>query len=170
MDSIFYRYRNITVLVVVIFAQIVLLAWQVKSDNDVPLVRVWAITAVTPVASAIEGVRNGTTGFFSNYFELRNAREQSRKLRSEVDRLRLENQFLKNDLASAQRAEALAGFQARTPSKMIGARVIGTTTGVTAVMAHTRTSGTSLSLLTCQARRTICAKITTTSTVMFRYR
>jgi len=130
MDSIFYRYRNITVLVVVIFAQIVLLAWQVKSDNDVPLVRVWAITAVTPVASAIEGVRNGTTGFFSNYFELRNAREQSRKLRSEVDRLRLENQFLKNDLASAQRAEALAGFQARTPSKMIGARVIGTTTGV----------------------------------------
>jgi rod shape-determining protein MreC len=130
MDSIFYRYRNITVLVVVIFAQIVLLAWQVKSDNDVPLVRVWAITAVTPVASAIEGVRNGTTGFFSNYFELRNAREQSRKLRSEVDRLRLENQFLKNDLASAQRAEGLAGFQARTPSKMIGARVIGTTTGV----------------------------------------
>jgi rod shape-determining protein MreC len=130
MESIFYRYRNITVLVVVIFAQIVLLAWQVKSDNDVPLVRVWAITAVTPVASAIEGVRNGTTGFFSNYFELRNAREQSRKLRSEVDRLRLENQFLKNDLASAQRAEALAGFQARTPSRMIGARVIGTTTGV----------------------------------------
>ena len=55
-----------------------LLAWQVKSDNDVPLVRVWAVTAVTPVASAIESVRNGTTGFFSNYFELRNAREQSR--------------------------------------------------------------------------------------------
>ncbi|MGD1070742.1 MAG: rod shape-determining protein MreC [Bryobacteraceae bacterium] len=130
MESIFYRYRNITVLVVVIFAQIVLLAWQVKSDNDVPLVRVWAITAVAPVASAIEGVRNGTTGFVGNYFELRNARAQSRKLRSEVDRLRLENQFLKNELASAQRAEALAGFQARTPSKMIGARVIGTTTGV----------------------------------------
>jgi rod shape-determining protein MreC len=130
MESIFYRYRNITVLLVVIFAQIVLLAWQVKSDNDVPLVRVWAITAVTPVASTIESVRNGTTGFFSNYFALRDAREQSRRLRSEVDRLRLENQFLRNELASAQRAEALAGFQARTPSKMIGARVIGTTGGM----------------------------------------
>jgi rod shape-determining protein MreC len=130
MESIFYRYRNITLLLVVIFAQLVLLAWQVKSDNDVPLVRVWAVTAVTPVASAIESVRNGTTGFFNTYFALKNAREQSRTLRSEVDRLRLENQFLKNDLASAQRAETLAGFQARTPSKMIGARVIGTTTGV----------------------------------------
>ncbi|HVW85908.1 MAG TPA: rod shape-determining protein MreC [Bryobacteraceae bacterium] len=130
MESLLYRYRNITVLLVVIFAQLVLLAWQVKSDSDVPLVRVWAITAVTPVASAIETARNGTTGFFSNYFALRDAREQSRKLRSEMDRLKMENQFLKNELASAERAQSLAGFQARTPSKMIGARVIGTTTGM----------------------------------------
>jgi rod shape-determining protein MreC len=130
MESLFYRYRNIIVLLLVIFAQLVLLAWQVKSDNDVPLVRVWAVTAVTPVASTIEAMRNGTTGFFSSYFELRNARAQSRQLRTEVDRLRLENQLLKNDLASAQRAELLAGFQARSLSKMIGARVIGATPGV----------------------------------------
>lgn len=129
MDSLLYRYRNITVLLVVLFAQIVLLAWQVKSDNDVPLVRVWAVTAVTPVASAVEGLRNGTTGFFSNYFEIRNSREQSRRLKSEVDRLTLENQLLKNELASAQRVEALAGFQSHNPSKMIGARVTGNTGG-----------------------------------------
>lgn len=130
MESLLYRYRNITVLLVVLFAQLVLLAWQVKSDSDVPLVRVWAVSAVTPVASVIEGVRNGTTGFFSNYFELRNAREQSHQLRTEVDKLRLENQFLKNELESAHHAEALAGFQEHSLSKMIGARVIGTTTGM----------------------------------------
>jgi len=130
MESLLYRYRNITVLLVALFAQLVLLAWQVKSDSDVPLVRVWAISAVSPVASAIEGVRNGTTGFFSNYFELRNAREQRRELRTEVNKYRLENQFLKNELESARRAEALAGFQAHSLSKMIGARVIGTTTGM----------------------------------------
>jgi rod shape-determining protein MreC len=129
MESLLYRYRNIALLLLVIFAQIVLLAWQVRSDNDVPMVRVWAVTAVTPAASAIESVRNTTTGLFSTYFELRNAREQSHQLRTEVDRLRLENQFLKNELASAQRAEELAGFQTRTPSKMIGARVIGATPG-----------------------------------------
>jgi rod shape-determining protein MreC len=129
MESLLYRYRNITVLLAVLFAQLVLLAWQVKSDKDVPLVRVWAVTAITPVAGAIEGARNGTTGFFSNYFELRNAREQSRKLKSEVDKLRLENQFLTNEVASARRVEAMAGFQAHTPSRMIGARVIGTTGG-----------------------------------------
>ncbi len=130
MESLFYRYRNIIVLLLVMCAQIVLLAWQVKSDNDVPLVRVWAVTAVTPVASAIELTRNGTTGFFANYFELKNARQQSRQLTTEVNRLRLENQFLKNELASAQRAESLAGFQAHSPSKMLGARVIGATPGM----------------------------------------
>lgn len=130
MESLFYRYRNIIVLLLVMCAQIVLLAWQVKSDNDVPLVRVWAVTAVMPVASAIESTRNGTTGFFANYFELKNARQQSRKLTIEVNRLRLENQFLKNELASAQRAESLAGFQAHNPSKMLGARVIGATPGM----------------------------------------
>ncbi len=130
MESLFYRYRNIVILLLVICAQIVLLAWQVRSDADVPMVRVWAVSAVAPVAGAIETVRNATTGFFSNYFELKNAREQSRQLRTEVDRLRLENQFLKNELASAQRAESLAGFQARSLSKMIGARVIGATPGM----------------------------------------
>ena len=130
MESIFHRYRNIIVLLIVIFAQLVLLAWQVKSDSDVPMVRVWAVTAVAPVAGAIEVLRNGTTGFFTNYFELRNARQQSRQLRTEVEQLRLENQLLKNDLASAQRAESLAGFQAHNPSKMIGARVIGATQGI----------------------------------------
>ncbi len=130
MESIFHRYRNIIVLLIAICAQLVLLAWQVKSDTDVPMVRVWAVTAVAPVAATIEGLRNGTTGFFSNYFELRNAREQSRQLRTEVEQLRLENQLLKNELGSAQHAEALAGFQAHNPSKMIGAHVIGATPGI----------------------------------------
>ena len=129
MDSLLYRYRNITVLLVALFAQLIVLAWQVRSENEVPLVRFWAITAVAPVASAIENARNGTTGFFGSYFALRDARQQSRKFHAEVDRLTLENQLLKNELASAQRVESMAGFQARSPSKMIGARVIGTTTG-----------------------------------------
>ena len=56
MESLIYRYRNITVLLVALFAQLIVLAWQVRSENDVPLVRFWAITAITPVASAIENV------------------------------------------------------------------------------------------------------------------
>lgn len=129
METLFYRYRNITVLLVAICAQLVLVAWQIKGDNDVPLLRVWAITAITPAASLIENARNGTTGFFGSYFALRDARDQARRFRSEADKLQIENQLLKNALAEAQRTEALLGFQSRTPSRMVGARVIGTTTG-----------------------------------------
>src|SRR3978361_1788298 len=103
MESLFYRYRNITSLVIALFAQLIFLAWQVKNENNVPFIRFWAITAVTPVASAIENTRNATPGFFGSYFELRNARQQSRMYRSEADRLTLENQLLRNELASAQR-------------------------------------------------------------------
>ena len=129
MDSLFARHRNTLCLLLALFGQILLLAWQVKSDNDVPLVRVLAVSAVTPVASLLENIRHGTTGFFSNYFELRDAREQNGTLRAERDRLKVENQILKDELSAAQRAQAMAGFQTRTPSKMIGARVIGEASG-----------------------------------------
>ena len=63
MESLLNRYRNITVLLLVILAQLVLLAYQVKNDQDVRLIRVWAVTAVTPLARVLEGVRSGTVGF-----------------------------------------------------------------------------------------------------------
>ncbi|MEI9812446.1 MAG: hypothetical protein WDO18_07105 [Acidobacteriota bacterium] len=42
MDLLFYRYRHLTVLLVVIVAQLGLLAFQVRNDQDVRLIRVWA--------------------------------------------------------------------------------------------------------------------------------
>ena len=55
MEFLLNRYRNLTVLLVAIVAQLVLLAYQVKSNGEVRLIRVWAVTAVTPLARVIEG-------------------------------------------------------------------------------------------------------------------
>src|SRR5580698_5610536 len=107
MESLLHRYRNITVLFVAIIAQIAAIAWQVRRDDDVPLLRIWAVSAVTPVASAIENLRSGAFGIFSDYFSFRGTRADNRALRTERDRLRLENQLLKNELAVAQRAGSL---------------------------------------------------------------
>jgi hypothetical protein len=49
MEFLLNRYRNLTVLLVVIVAQLMLIAYQVKTSKDVPLIRVWAVTAVTPI-------------------------------------------------------------------------------------------------------------------------
>jgi|SRR5581483_6053198 len=125
MDSMINRYRNMTVLLLVLFAQLVLVAVQVKSDQDVPLVRVWAVTAFMPLARAIEGIRSGIAGVLNGYFFLYNADKENRQLKDELGRLKIENVFLRNELAAADRAKALAAFQARTPSRMLPARVIG---------------------------------------------
>jgi rod shape-determining protein MreC len=130
MESLLNRYRNITVLLLVIFAQLVLVAVQVKNDQDVRMIRVWAVSAVTPLARVLEGIRSGSIGFLNSYVTLRQAEEQNRRIRSELERLKLENQFLKAELATSERAKALAAFQSRTPSRTLAARVIGTGAGV----------------------------------------
>ncbi|MBL8231340.1 MAG: hypothetical protein JNL98_22790 [Bryobacterales bacterium] len=136
MDSILQRYRNLTVLLVVIAAQLVLLAYQVKSNQDMSLLRVWSVTAVTPLARLIEVVRGSTTGFIRDYFILLNAREENRKLKDELNRTKLENQFLRTELSTADRARALAAFQSRTPSKTLAARIIANATGANSKVVY----------------------------------
>lgn len=129
MDTLLNRFRNITVLLLVIFAQLVLIAVQVRNENDVRMVRVWSITAITPLAKVLELVRGGTAGFFENYILMHDARADNQRLQTELDRLKMENQFLKTEIATADRAKALVAFQAHTQSKTIAARVIAAAAG-----------------------------------------
>lgn len=113
------------VLALAVAGQLLLLGYQVRNQEDIRLVRVWAVTAITPAARALEAVRSGTASLFDRYFLLVGVSEQNRSLKAERDRLKLENQFLRAELATADRAERLRAFQARTPSKTIAARIIG---------------------------------------------
>lgn len=128
------RYRNLTVLLVVVVAQLLLLAYQVKTNDsrNERLLRVWAVSAVTPMAGVVEGVRRNTIGFLEDYFILLDVREQNRKLKADNDRLRMENVYFRNQLSTAEHARALILFQAQSPSKTVAARVIGNSTVATA--------------------------------------
>lgn len=126
MESLLNRYRNITILLLVIFAQLILLGYQVKNREDVRVIRSWTVSAVTPMARALEAVRSGTAGVLQNYISLRNTQSENQRMQQELGKLKIENQFLKAELMTADRAKALAAFQSRTPSRTIAARVIGT--------------------------------------------
>jgi len=128
MDFFLSRYRNLTVLLLIV-GQLLLIAYQVKSNKDVPLIRVWAVTAVTPVEQGLELVRHYTWGFVEDYFVLLGVRSQNDRLLHENGQLKLENHYLKSELATADRAKALSVFQAHSPSKTVAARVIGNGTG-----------------------------------------
>src|SRR3982750_1890834 len=132
MEVILSRYRNLTVLLVVVLAQLLYLAYQVRTNRDERLIRVWAVTAVTPMAGIVEALRRNTIGFLQDYFILLDVREQNRRLKSDNDHLRMENVYFRNQLTTAEHARALVLFQAQTPSKTIAARVIGNSTVVTA--------------------------------------
>jgi rod shape-determining protein MreC len=129
METFLNRYRNVTVLLLVIFAQLVLLAVQVKNDQDVRMIRVWTVSAVTPAARVIEWLRGGSIGFVRDYILLHDTHQENQRLETEVGRLKLENDFLRNELNTADRAKALALFQTHTPSKTLAANVIGTGAG-----------------------------------------
>ena len=129
MEGFLNRYRNITVLLLVIFAQLVLVAVQVKNDQDVRMIRVWTVSAITPAARILEGLRGGGVGFVRNYITLHDTNAQNQRLLEENGRLKLENRFLQNEVSRADRAKALEMFQAHTPSKMLAATVIGMAAG-----------------------------------------
>ena len=129
MELLFNRYRNLTVLLVAIIAQLGLLAYQVRDNHDVRLIRVWAVGAVTPVARLLEFGRSGTSRFFKDYVYLLDTRQENKRLKSERDALQLENQQMRAELSTADRAKELAIFQQRSPQVTLAARVLGNTTG-----------------------------------------
>jgi rod shape-determining protein MreC len=129
MEFFLSRYRNLSVLVAAILAQLVLLAYQVKTNGDVRLIRVWAVGAVTPLARTIESGRSGVSHFFSDYFVLIGVREENKRMKAELDRIKMDNQYLRAELSTADRAQSLAIFQKHSPSKTVAAHIIGNTTG-----------------------------------------
>jgi len=128
MEALLSRYRNLTVLLVVVVGQLLYLAYQVKTARDERLIRVWAVSAVTPMAGVVEAIRHNTIGFLEDYFILLDVRDQNRKLKSDNDKLRMENVYFRNQLSTAEHARALTLFQAQSPSKTVAARVIGNST------------------------------------------
>src|ERR1700751_4688781 len=117
MDFLLNRYRNLSVLLVAILAHLSLFSYQVKTGGDVRLIRFWAVSAVTPLARLIETSRSSLSHFFSDYFVLLDVREQKKHMKSELDRVEMENQYLRSELSTADRARALSIFQQTSQSK-----------------------------------------------------
>jgi rod shape-determining protein MreC len=67
MDTFLTRYRNVTILVAILFAQVLGLAVQVKrasEDRSSRLIRVWAVSTVTPLEKAIVWFQSGANNLW----------------------------------------------------------------------------------------------------------
>jgi rod shape-determining protein MreC len=128
MESVFGRYRNLIILVGVLFLQVVGLAMQIKRNVDnepTRLIRVWTISAVTPFEKAIVWIQSGSSNLWHNYFYLRGVRQENRDLKAEIEQLRLEQVRLSEDAGQARRLQLLLGFKEQFISQTVAAQVIG---------------------------------------------
>src|SRR3979411_1214455 len=128
MESFLGRYRNLIVLVGVLFAQVLGLAVQVKRPTDsepTRLIRVWAVDVVTPLENALHWVQTSTSNVWHNYFYLRGGRAENRNLKQQVERMSLEQVRMSQDADQARRLQALLAFKEQFISRTMAAQVIG---------------------------------------------
>jgi rod shape-determining protein MreC len=137
MESFFVRYRNLLVLLVILLAQIIGLAVQVRRTDsgrnalDAPdgtgvrLIRLWADALITPPEQLVHGTKLGAMSLWQNYLDLRHTREQNQDLQRTIDRLRLEQAALLEDAKQGERLQALVDFQQKYIYKTLAAQAIG---------------------------------------------
>ena len=129
MESVLGRYRNLIILVGVLFLQVLGLAMQVKRGNnearDTRLIRIWAVGALAPFERGLIWMESGTGKIWHNYFYLRGVRAENRQLKEQIEQMRLEQVRLTEDAAQARRLQTLLAFKEQFISKTVAAQVIG---------------------------------------------
>src|SRR6202050_1818078 len=126
MIDTYSRHRPLALLAIVVVAQVMLLAFQIKGEHDVRLIRYWAVALVTPLERAGTWSFSKVGGAWDGYVGLRNARAENERMHSELDQLRLRNRELESQAAETQRLSTVLNFRnAHAEASMLAAQVIG---------------------------------------------
>jgi rod shape-determining protein MreC len=120
------QHRSLLLLAAAVGIQVLLLAAQVRSDQEVRLIRVWAVEIVAPLGRSATWALDGIRGTWNSYIGLRRMGRENAELRASIERLQLRNAELEGRAAEADRLSALLNFRQRNADvPMLAARVIG---------------------------------------------
>ena len=128
MENLIARYRNVSILAVMLFVQVLGLAIQVKrggSGESTRLIRSWTVNAVTPLEKIIVWGQGGLGNLWNNYVYLRGVRQENRDLKFKIEQLQLQQVRLTDDAQQARRLQALLSFKEQYIAKTVAAQVIG---------------------------------------------
>ncbi|MDE3110345.1 MAG: rod shape-determining protein MreC, partial [Acidobacteriota bacterium] len=126
MPEALSRHRPLALLAALVVGQVLLLAFQIKRNSNVRLIRYWAAEIVTPGEKGASWTFGGMGHFWSSYVALHGTFAENQRLRREVGELQLRNQELESRAADAQRLRVLLDFRdAHREAPMIAAQVIG---------------------------------------------
>ncbi|HEX9763942.1 MAG TPA: rod shape-determining protein MreC [Candidatus Acidoferrales bacterium] len=132
MRAVWETPRHVSLLVAVLLGQLFLLAYQIKTDNDVRLLRRWAIAVIGPIEKGVNTTWEGGSSLISDYVALFNARRENERLQAELNQARLRLQRLEARASEADQLSALLEFkQAHAEAPLVAARVIGASPAAT---------------------------------------
>jgi rod shape-determining protein MreC len=136
MESFFSRYKNALVLIVVLLAQVIGVAIQVRRPlpkehaqpdaGGVRLIRYWAISLVSPPERLVHWLGASILGVWDNYIDLIHIRQQNKDLQAELQRLRIEQGGIVEDARQGQRLQQLLAFKEKYVYQTMPAQIIGT--------------------------------------------
>ncbi len=119
------RHRNVATLIVVIVAQLILLGYQVRREDEMTLLRAWIVGAVTPVNKVLHGGFGTASDVWTHYVWLIGARSENETLKRDLDHARLENAELRRRVLQYERQQELVSVQHSIASQTLIAEVIG---------------------------------------------
>jgi len=132
MESFFSRYKNALVLIVVLVAQLLALAVQVKrpapgspDQQGVSMIRYLVVSVVTPPERWAHNIGQGIRGIWFGYLDLVHVRREDAELKAQIERLQLEQASLSEDAKQGQRLQQLLDFRQHYIYKTQPAQVIG---------------------------------------------
>src|SRR5271157_3460645 len=130
MEGLFSRYRNLSLLVLLLAGQLLLLAWQIKSKGETRLIRVWAVTAVTPIARGLDAARGVVMAAAERVTMANRIADENARLRQQAQQTAVRIQLLEERIQQGDRAKALLEFRATLGGKSVPARILGIAPGV----------------------------------------
>lgn len=132
MTAFLERHRHLSLLVFVLFVQLLLLAYQIKTENQMRLIRVWAVTVVTPVEKGVDFVVDTSVHIWQDYIALYAAQRENRQLRAELEQTRLRLHAVEARATEADQLAALLALkQAHPQAPLLAAEVIGSSAAAT---------------------------------------
>jgi rod shape-determining protein MreC len=127
------QYKNALFLMGILLAQAIALAVQVRRPLDpaqpdgpsVRLIRMWSMTAVTPVERVTHAIGSGAGHAWSDYIDLRHVRQQNKDLQRQLTRVHIDEAALAEDALQGRRLQAMLGFRESYVGSTVAAQVIG---------------------------------------------
>jgi len=127
------RFKNALFLILVLLAQAIALAMQVRTPADsnqpdgrsVRLIRMWATATVAPFERAAHAVGYGMHHGWADYADLRHVRQQNKDLQQQITHMRIQEAAIAEDALEGRRLQAMLHFRENYVGSTVAAQIIG---------------------------------------------